>query len=255
MKTKMITRTASVMVALSFGLMAGVRAQETLDVPTPRTEQTDTLSHRSNITRFNKASDLIGMNVKNHLGENLGEIKDLVVDLQTGRISYAVLATGGFLGIGDKYIAIPPSAFTSDDVDMKLVLNADKTKIQQAPGFAKNNWPEVENPAWGAYWGADDLLNDRQGQLGKDRLADRLGLDHAADRLTFKGKITVIDADKRIIKVQGDLGTQEFEVHRTVKFWKDTVKLSDLRVGDEVMVTYKKDAKEKMVVYSVRRVE
>jgi hypothetical protein len=94
------------------------------------------------------------MKVKNQLDETLGNIEDLVVDMKSGKISYAVLGVGGFLGIGEKYIAVPPSAFSVGTDEKSLVLNADKTKIQAAPGFIKTNWPDYQNPDWGGegFW-------------------------------------------------------------------------------------------------------
>jgi hypothetical protein len=177
-----------IIAALSLGLMTGVQAQNvegkakvgeaegkanvTIQDREKNKDHTyqDRSERKTGISKFNKASDLIGMNVKNSQAENLGEIKDLVVDLQTGKISYAVLSVGGFLGIGEKYIAVPPSVFMTDKDDGKLLLNADKAKLQQAPGFAKNNWPDVENPAWGAFWG---VAGDTRIESGTDRYQKR----------------------------------------------------------------------------------
>lgn len=110
------------------------------------------------VVAANKASSLIGMEVINPQHQQLGEIKDLVVDMPSGKISYAVLSVGGFLGIGEKLIAVPPSAFSPAPAGQegKLVLNADKSKIEAAPGFPKTNWPDVSNPSWGAGFGAKE---------------------------------------------------------------------------------------------------
>ena len=55
-----------------------------------------------------KATNLIGKQVTNLEGINLGEIKDLVINWRSGGcIEYAVLSFGGFLGLGDKYFAVP----------------------------------------------------------------------------------------------------------------------------------------------------
>ncbi|GEM_PF-2849495 len=102
------------------------------------------------VTRFNKASKLIGTEVENLQGQNLGEIQDIVVDMQSGKMSYAVLSVGGFLGVGEKYIAVPTSAFGFSPEKGKLTLNADKEKVKAAQGFVKSQWPDPENPAWGA---------------------------------------------------------------------------------------------------------
>jgi hypothetical protein len=98
------------------------------------------------IQKANKASGLLGMEVRNYQNEKLGEIKDLVMDLNSGRISYAVLAVGGFLGIGEKLIALPPSALAISDDRSFLKLDADKAKIEAAPGFAATNWPRPDDP-------------------------------------------------------------------------------------------------------------
>jgi len=89
-----------------------------------------------------RASNVIGKNVENSQGENLGEIKDLIVDIGTQRVRYAVLASGGTLGLGDKLFAYPISAFKPQADGDKLVLNIDKDKLKDAPGFDKGKWPE-----------------------------------------------------------------------------------------------------------------
>ena len=57
---------------------------------------------------------IIGSNVVNQQNEDLGKIEDLVIDTSAGRIAYAVLSFGGFLGLGDKYFAIPWEGFRFD---------------------------------------------------------------------------------------------------------------------------------------------
>ncbi|HEV3279466.1 MAG TPA: PRC-barrel domain-containing protein [Terriglobia bacterium] len=100
--------------------------------------------------RVLSASTLKGDKVVNLQGEDLGKIEDLMIDLERGRIAYAVLSFGGFLGMGDKLFAIPWDAFTVDTAQKRLVLNADKELLKKAPGFDKNNWPDMTNSAWGA---------------------------------------------------------------------------------------------------------
>ena len=57
-----------------------------------------------------KASSIIGTNVVNPDGEMLGDVKEIVIDPRTGRVAYAVVSFGGFLGMGTKLFAIPFSA-------------------------------------------------------------------------------------------------------------------------------------------------
>jgi sporulation protein YlmC with PRC-barrel domain len=107
-----------------------------------------------------RASDLIGMSVQNKDGEALGSVKDLVFDPETGTISYAALARGGLLGIGEKLVAVPWEAFecqvkkheqrafrpddqpeTTEFSKVELILDVDAETLDQHPGFDKNNWP------------------------------------------------------------------------------------------------------------------
>jgi sporulation protein YlmC with PRC-barrel domain len=96
------------------------------------------------------ASTLKGDKVVNHQGEDLGKIEELMVDLDHGRIAYAVLSFGGFLGMGDKLFAIPWQAFSVDTVQKRLILNAKKELLEKATGFDKSNWPNMADPAWGS---------------------------------------------------------------------------------------------------------
>lgn len=95
------------------------------------------------------ASSLIGDTVRNGAGEKLGEVKELMIDLPTGRVAYAVLSFGGFLGMGDKLFAIPWSALDLDEENRQLVLDVSKEVLDAAPGFDKNNWPDMADPVWG----------------------------------------------------------------------------------------------------------
>jgi sporulation protein YlmC with PRC-barrel domain len=101
---------------------------------------------------LHRGSKLIGADVENPQGEDLGDIKDLVFDSQ-GRITYAVLAFGGFLGMGEKYFAVPFSALKPEagqrpgDTE-RYVLNVDKERLKNAPGFEKNTWPNMADRSW-----------------------------------------------------------------------------------------------------------
>ena len=88
--------------------------------------------------------------VKNSNGEDLGKIEDLMIDLYSGRIAYAVLSFGGFLGAGTKLFAIPWDALTLDTVNKEFILNVDKSRLENATGFDKDNWPNMADPAFGS---------------------------------------------------------------------------------------------------------
>jgi sporulation protein YlmC with PRC-barrel domain len=90
-----------------------------------------------------KASELIGMKVESTDGKSLGDIKDLVIDPDDGSIQYAVLDFGGFAGIGDKFFAVPWEALQMDQGHDKVALDVSKRDLKDAPGFDKNNWPNL----------------------------------------------------------------------------------------------------------------
>jgi sporulation protein YlmC with PRC-barrel domain len=93
--------------------------------------------------RVLSASSIIGNKVLNPEGEQLGTIKDLVIDLDDAQIAYAVLSFGGFMGLGDKLFAIPLEALTFDTRDNHVILDVDKEVLRNAPGFAKDKWPDT----------------------------------------------------------------------------------------------------------------
>lgn len=97
-----------------------------------------------------RASNLIGMKVRNTQNQTLGTVKDVVFDLQTGRISYVVLKKAGRnYGTGE-YAAVPPSALMPSQDMRHLILNTDKTALQHSQGFSRNNYPPVGETAFGA---------------------------------------------------------------------------------------------------------
>jgi hypothetical protein len=76
-------------------------------------------------------------------------IEDLVIDPQTSRVDYAVLSFGGFLGMGDKLFAVPLEAMTLSADEKKFILDVDKERLKNAPGFDKDNWPDGSDRAFG----------------------------------------------------------------------------------------------------------
>lgn len=91
--------------------------------------------------RVLSATNIIGNKVVNAEGEQLGSIKDLVIDLDDAQVAYAVLSFGGFLGLGDKLFAIPLEALRLNAADHTAVLDVDKEELKDAPGFDKDHWP------------------------------------------------------------------------------------------------------------------
>lgn len=102
------------------------------------------MAHR-NAQSILSATTLIGDPVKNYDGDDLGKIEELMIDLQSGRIAYAVLSIGGFLGIGDKLFAIPWELLTVNQEEKCFELDIDEETLENAPGFDKDNWPETND--------------------------------------------------------------------------------------------------------------
>ena len=96
------------------------------------------------------ADSLVGTTVKNAANEELGEIKSIMIDITSGRVAYAVLSFGGFLGLGDKLFAIPWEAFSVSREEEIMYLNVPKEKLERAPGFDKDNWPDMADPSFGS---------------------------------------------------------------------------------------------------------
>lgn len=94
------------------------------------------------------ATTMINDSVQNVLREDLGNIKDLMIDLESGRIVYAVLSFGGILGMGNKLFAVPWSALELDTENEQFVLNVPKKLLKDAPGFDQDNWPDMANHEW-----------------------------------------------------------------------------------------------------------
>jgi len=124
-------------------------AQETT---IPNSEQREQLRARQpdarRADRLNgaaKASDIIGMTVKNNQDEKLGKVEDLAVDVESGRIVQVILSTGGVLGVGDTLMAVPPSALHHDVANKILHLDADKDKLKNAPKFENAKWAEYSD--------------------------------------------------------------------------------------------------------------
>ncbi|MGA7180704.1 MAG: PRC-barrel domain-containing protein [Thiobacillaceae bacterium] len=94
------------------------------------------------------ADTLIGNDVYNHKGEDLGDIKEIMLDMRTGKVGYAVLSFGGFLGMGEKLFAVPWNALTLDTENKRFVLNVEKDRLNNAPGFDKDKWPNMADESW-----------------------------------------------------------------------------------------------------------
>jgi sporulation protein YlmC with PRC-barrel domain len=128
--------------------------------------------------RVLSATKIVGNKVVNREGEQLGNIKDLMIDLDDAQIAYAVLSFGGFLGLGDKLFAIPLEALTFGTEDHTAILDMDKEALKSAPGFDKDHWPDdaqyeagwlldiYEYYGYSPYW----MPDNQEGRSGRRRI-------------------------------------------------------------------------------------
>lgn len=113
--------------------------------------------HPNTPLQYLTASSIMSNKVQNKKGDKLGDIKDIMIDITTGKIEYMVIEFGGFLGIGEKYFAVPFRLLTIDTVDEVYILDQDKETLENAPGFDKDHWPKTNSHEFDSsnlYWGS-----------------------------------------------------------------------------------------------------
>jgi len=146
-----------------------------------RTEDATKYSVDRRRRRVLAASTLKGDRVRNTAGEHLGSIDEIMIDLSSGRVAYAVLSFGGFLGIGDKLFAVPWQALRIDEGEHEFVLDVSRESLEKAPGFDKSNWPDMADSEFGTriyqhygktpYWVHD--VTDAGDYVGDERQTNR----------------------------------------------------------------------------------
>jgi sporulation protein YlmC with PRC-barrel domain len=189
---------------------------------------------RTKVTQINRASDVVGMQVRNLQGERLGNIEDLVFDFDTGQIAYAVVNVGGFLGIGGRLVAVPLEALAAPRGEEHLLLNADRERLENAPGFDRNNWPDLDHPAWGAAAG--------------------FGRADAAQEQSYQGRIAEVNAQQRFLVVEGEKGSQRFVLDRQSRLLStegQQLQLQHLQPGMQVEVRFHPAGDDQMVIRSL----
>ncbi|HLX27535.1 MAG TPA: PRC-barrel domain-containing protein [Casimicrobiaceae bacterium] len=92
-----------------------------------------------------RASRLLGVDVTNPQGDDLGEIRDLLIDVHDGRVRYAVLDYGGISNVGDNLFAVPITAFRPTADGSGLVVDIDNDKLEHAPSFNRDQWPDFNS--------------------------------------------------------------------------------------------------------------
>jgi sporulation protein YlmC with PRC-barrel domain len=124
----------------------GVSQQQPQQQQQPQRERQarDQIDTKGNLAR---ADELKGMTVRNMQGEELGSVRDAIVNTQSGKIDYIVIQSGGIAGIGGRTVAVPASSFQVTK-DRRLVVNITKDRLDKAPEFSENEWPPANEQKW-----------------------------------------------------------------------------------------------------------
>ncbi|MBI3867827.1 MAG: PRC-barrel domain-containing protein [Verrucomicrobia bacterium] len=144
MKTRITFLTSVVAFAVAASAVIGETPKEKDKSSTPnsREDSSEPVRRSDRLGGLDKTRDLLGMNIKDSQDETLGEVRDLAVDLKGGRIVQVVVSTGGVLGVGKKYVAIPPGRFSRDRDKKVLRLSIDKQMLKTAPEFELSKWED-----------------------------------------------------------------------------------------------------------------
>lgn len=227
-------RVWSVMVAMGFvaALTSVVNADDkTRTGGTSKTGMSQTNLNYEGAFNGCRGSKLVGADVKNSAGKDLGKIKDVVVDPESGRVAYAVLQFGGFMGVGDKLFAIPWRSMQLRDDDL-VTLDIEKSQLENAQGFEDKDWPNMADQQWATtthkhfgqepYWNVDvDIdVKDNQGRtptaLQVLRLSTVIGktIENNADKNIGDVNDVVLDASRgqiayAVLGVGGFIGIGE----------------------------------------------
>jgi sporulation protein YlmC with PRC-barrel domain len=98
--------------------------------------------------RVLSGSTMTSDRVRNSQGEDLGKIEEIMIDIPSGKIAYAVLSFGGILGVADKLFAIPWSMLALNEDTQEFVLEVSRAVLEDAPGFDEDHWPAVADPSF-----------------------------------------------------------------------------------------------------------
>ena len=148
-------RRALLCVALAaFGAWACTAARAQASAPAPAVSPGSdaassvvmTPAQRRAWERNHRMSRVLGTEVRNRSGQKIGDLRDLVVDSQ-GKVTLAIVSTGGFLGLNDRLHAVPWEALRSAS-DGTRMLDMERAQLSRVPGFSDNAWPDFGNEQW-----------------------------------------------------------------------------------------------------------
>lgn len=100
--------------------------------------------------RVFRTNSILGISVKTPAKKKIGEVEELVIDLNSGKVAYVAVSFGGFFGFGDKFFAVPweEFSFVKDETENYLVVDTSAEKLKHLPGFDKEDWPDIATTNW-----------------------------------------------------------------------------------------------------------
>jgi PRC-barrel domain len=108
-----------------------------------------TLDTSASSARLIAGSRVSGTSVYDTSGQSLGTIEDVMIDKLSGRIAYAVMSFGGFLGIGSQHHPLPWTTLKYDTALGGYVVNLDRQMLEGAPAYSDDETADWEDRAWG----------------------------------------------------------------------------------------------------------
>lgn len=179
----------------SLFILTAIAAQKPSDDTAPAADSmirsnADRSTHLNQMGAPIKASDLIGRKIQNQDEKKIGQIEDLAVDLQAGRVVQVILSTGGFLSMSDRTIAVPPSVLHFDATSKPLRFDITQERIKSAPVFEMSQWKEFyqsdrvhESDRFYGEERAFDSMPSRNGVASNPTGPDGLGYVQKATKL------------------------------------------------------------------------
>ncbi|MGE5146794.1 MAG: PRC-barrel domain-containing protein [Candidatus Eiseniibacteriota bacterium] len=209
LRSTLIASAASI--ALAVGSASSVAGMKD-DGAAPHTTQKSAAATSGVLSYQFRASDIIGKTVKNTKGETLGSVDDLVVS-RDDKVVYAIVSVGGFLGVGDKLVAVRYDQLKRDGKDT-FVYNATKEDLKARPAFR--------------FDAADAGATDGSAAAYRERMAQQVDTwKQKVDDFSTKAKAKGTDASKsaanKLDRAWDDVKTQWSKLQNaTDDSWDDT---------------------------------
>jgi sporulation protein YlmC with PRC-barrel domain len=122
-------------------------AQAQTDGKAATTAGQSQIVEKTAVEHADRVSKILGKKVISQKGEDLGKIEDLVLSKEAC-LDYIILAPGGLLGTGDRLIPIPWKAVKTGAQADTIIVNLDKSQVEQAPAFESKKWPTFTDSEW-----------------------------------------------------------------------------------------------------------